>query len=219
MPSLSKNQFIVLAIIVIAITLVIIVNILKDDGKNNVEIGNNDIQNTDTVNKNETDDKNDVENEIVVDGNIEQDESNNKENQINTQPQNAQLLQIQKRVEVVTDKNSQLIFKDMISPTPVQIEEFLGINLSNMESYLVRISKDKFSSELYMIFKPTEEYKQEAKEQIKKFLLNYESAWSKINEEQYKLVEDRTAIERSGYIIYIISIENDTIMHEIRKII
>ena len=219
MPSLSKNQFIVLAIIVIAITLVIIVNILKDDGKNNVEIGNNDIQNTDTVNKNETDDKNDVENEFVVDGNIEQDESNNKENQINTQPQNAQLLQIQKRVEVVTDKNSQLIFKDMISPTPVQIEEFLGINLSNMESYLVRISKDKFSSELYMIFKPTEEYKQEAKEQIKKFLLNYESAWSKINEEQYKLVEDRTAIERSGYIIYIISIENDTIMHEIRKII
>ena len=57
-----------------------------------------------------------------------------------------------------------------------------------------------------MIFKPFEEYKDESKAQIKKFLLNYESAWSRINEEQYKLVENRTAIERSGYIIYIISI-------------
>lgn len=220
MPNLSKNQFIILAIIVIAITVVIIIATLNNNQQVDMEVSNNE---ADKINQ----DKNkyqDEEFDNVLGFEQEGQESfendeNNQEQEIDTQPQNMQLLQIQKRVEVVTDKNSQQIFKDMISPSPAQIEEFIGVDLSNMESYVVRIAQDKFSSELYMIFKPFEEYKDESKAQIKKFLLNYESAWSRINEEQYKLVENRTAIERSGYIIYIISIDNNTIMNEIRNYI
>ena len=70
-----------------------------------------------------------------------------------------------------------------------------------------------------MIFKPMQEYKEEAKANIKKFLLAYEGAWSKLNEEQYTLVKDRTGIEKNGYIIYIISTDNDIIMNEIRNYI
>ena len=220
MPNLSKNQFIILAIIVIAITVVIIIATLNNNQQVDMEVSNNE---ADKINQDENKHQ-DEEFDNVLGFEQEGQESfendgNNQEQEIDTQPQNMQLLQIQKRVEVVTDKNSQQIFKDMISPSPAQIEEFIGVDLSNMESYVVRIAQDKFSSELYMIFKPFEEYKDESKAQIKKFLLNYESAWSRINEEQYKLVENRTAIERSGYIIYIISIDNNTIMNEIRNYI
>lgn len=227
MPSLSKKQFFILAAIVIIITVIILVMISKGNA-NQVSSNNQDTEYSDNINckdennnyedylENSNDEQNDNTQYIPDDF---QQTDNEEEVSIDTGAQDMNLMQIQKRVEVVTNNNSEQIFKDMISPTPAQIETYLGINLSNIDSYIVRIDKDKFSSKLYMIFKPTQEYKEEAKANIKKFLLAYEGAWSKLNEEQYNLVKDRTGIEKNGYIIYIISTDNDIIMNEIRNYI
>lgn len=228
MPSLSKKQFFVLAAIVVIITVIILVMISKGN-ENQVVSNNQDTEYNDNINgKDENNNYEDYledldkqeqnDNTQYIPDNFEQID-NDEEISIETGAQDMNLMQIQKRVEVVTNNNSEKIFKDMISPTPAQIETYLGINLSNIDSYIVRIDKDKFSSKLYMIFKPTQEYKEEAKANIKKFLLAYEGAWSKLNEEQYTLVKDRTAIEKNGYIIYIVSTDNDIIMNEIRNYI
>ena len=228
MPSLSKKQFFVLAGIVIIITGIILVTISK--GNENQVVSNNEgtgiSDNKDILNdsKNENylenfeTEKEQNDNTQYIPDDFQQID-NDEEISIDTGAKDMNLVQIQKRVEVVTNNNFEQIFKDMISPTPAQIETYLGINLSMIDSYIVRIDKDKFSSKLYMIFKPMQEYKEEAKANIKKFLLAYEGAWSKLNEEQYNLVKDRTAIEKNGYIIYIISTDNDIIMNEIRNYI
>lgn len=230
MPSLSEKQFFILAGIVIIITAVILVMISKNnenqvvsnneeteysDNKEFLNSNNENNNNEDYLEKLNEEQNNDIE---YIPDDFQQID-NEEEISIDTGAQDMNLMQIQKRVEVVTNNNLEQIFKDMISPTPAQIETYLGINLSNIDSYIVRVDKDKFSSKLYMIFKPMQEYKEEAKANIKKFLLAYEGAWSKLNEEQYNLVKDRTAIEKNGYIIYIISTDNDIIMNEIRNYI
>lgn len=230
MPSLSEKQFFILAGIVIIITAVILVMISKNN-ENQVVSNNEEIEYSDNkefLNSNNENNNNEdyleklneeQNNDIEYIPDDFQQIDNEEEISIDTGAQDMNLMQIQKRVEVVTNNNLEQIFKDMISPTPAQIETYLGINLSNIDSYIVRVDKDKFSSKLYMIFKPMQEYKEEAKANIKKFLLAYEGAWSKLNEEQYNLVKDRTAIEKNGYIIYIISTDNDIIMNEIRNYI
>lgn len=215
MPQLSKKQFIILALIIILVTIFIIVSILNG---NNNNIQNNQLpsasDNTPSISNNDYEQGNSEE-----ENNNEEEDLTGGEIDINTQPDDPLLTKIQKRIEVVVNKNSELIFRDMFTPTPSEIEKFIGVDLSMFDSYLVRMNQSKFSSELYMIFKPFEDDKAEAKTQIKKFLLSYESAWSKLDEQQYNLILNRTAVERNGYIIYIISIDNNTIMSEIRNFI
>ncbi len=225
MPQLTKNQFIVLAIIIIAITIFIVVSILnsKEDIENINQ--NNNESNGQTVNVSNNDIPNISNNDIEHENNDNEENNNGQEvlneeeTNINTQPDDPILTKIQSRLEVVTDKNSNLIFENMFTPTKQEIESFIGVDLSKVDSYLVRMEQSKFSSKLYMILKPFEEDKEDAKMHIKKFLLAYESAWNKLDQEQYNLILNRTAVERNGYIIYIISTDNDTIMHEIRKFI
>lgn len=242
MPQLSKSKFIVLALIIIAITVFTVICILSNnnnkvvnnsdneivkqpsnvsDNRNNNSNNNNSSSNVNNTNKEENIpltfeyDNNEDNTPLTFEYNNEDEIGSKEDNMDNSEV----FVNIQKRIEVVTDNNSRQIFNNMFTPTKAEIETFMGIDLKLFDSYLIRMNQSKFSGEMYMVFKPFKDNKDEAKAQIKKFLLSYESSWEKLNENQYNLVSNRTAIERNGYLVYIISIENNIIMNEIRNFI
>lgn len=224
---ISKKQFFILSAIIVILTIAIVVWIVNSDDKNNDnDIKNNDIsdvQNDVSDNDNGDDNQNDEKEQTENENNQDiTDEYEQKQEEIIIDTDNnisEELQNIKQRAEVVTNKEDELIFEDMFTPTKEEIEGFIGVDLSIMDSYIVRMSNDKFSSELYMIFKPFEQDMENAKGQVKKFILAYEDAWEKLSKEQYELVKNRTAVQKGDYLIYIISDENETIMGEVRKYI
>lgn len=111
------------------------------------------------------------------------------------------------------------IFNDMISLTSDQISTYFNIDMNKVESFFVRISSSKFESSMYIIMKPIEEYKDDLISLIKNYMSSYEKSWMYLDETQYDIVVNRKAIERNGYIVYVLSIDNSIVLDKIRKVI
>ncbi|MDD4066601.1 MAG: DUF4358 domain-containing protein [Clostridia bacterium] len=111
------------------------------------------------------------------------------------------------------------IFNDMISLTSDQISTYFNIDMNKVESFIVRISSSKFESSMYIIMKPIDGYKEDLISLIKKYMSSYERSWMYLDETQYDIVVNRKAIERNGYIVYVLSIDNSIVLDKIRKVI
>jgi len=111
------------------------------------------------------------------------------------------------------------IFNDMISLNSNQISKYFNIDMNKIESFFVRISSSKFESSMYIIMKPIEEYKDDLISLIKNYMSSYEKSWMYLDETQYDIVVNRKAIERNGYIVYVLSIDNSIVLDKIRKVI
>jgi len=111
------------------------------------------------------------------------------------------------------------IFNDMISLTSDQISTYFNIDMNKIESFIVRISSSKFESSMYIIMKPIDGYKEKLISLIKSYMSSYEKSWMYLDETQYDIVVNRKAIERNGYIVYVISTDNNIVLDEIRKVI
>lgn len=213
---ISKKQFIILTILIIAITAVALTIVIKK--KNNNDLVVNESNNiTQTENKKETIIKNDNEknqsstDNNKIEGNLQ--EENKIEEEISTTTKGEKLTNV---VEKLEQSN---IFKEMIEPTKDEIDDFMDIDVSLLDEYVIKMSNSRFESDLYLILKPSENNEETVMNQVKSFLINYENSWVNLDYKQYDLISNRKAIKRNGYLIYVISNNNDEFLNIVRSII
>ena len=222
---ISKKQFIIISVVVILITLVVIISIVnsKDDAEvlpqeNNTPIANeNNGTNPDELEViiGEDDANTDIETEIPDNDIIIDDDETNID--ITTTSEN--LTNLQARIEVTTDNNNKNILPEMTNLSDEEIENIIGLDVTLLDDYVIRVATGKFDVEMYIIAKPRAEKKDEVKTQINSFVKAYTNSWSKLGVEQYQLLEDIKSVERKDYLVYIVSTDNETLMNVVREFI
>jgi len=90
-----------------------------------------------------------------------------------------------------------------------------NIDLSLLEEYHICLPMIIVKSNLYIIAKPVAGKEAEASEMFDAFMANYEMQWQNYLPDQYQLVVNRVETNIDGYIIYIISTDNDAVMQAI----
>ena len=101
----------------------------------------------------------------------------------------------------------------------VDIDETTGVvyslDLSLLEEYTICLPMVIVKSNLYIIAKPVAGKEAEAAAMFEAFMANYEMQWQNYLPDQYQLVMNRTETNIDGYIIYIISTDNDAVLQAI----
>ncbi|MBE5821084.1 MAG: DUF4358 domain-containing protein [Clostridiales bacterium] len=224
---ISKKQFIIISIVVIVITLVVIVSIVNS--KNNNEVI--DPENTTPITNNDNNVTNPDEVEVIIGEDNEQTgtvvepevdnelEIDEEETDIDISGTSENLSNLQSRIEVTTNNKNENILPEMITLSDEEIEGIIGIDISLLEDYVVRVASGKFDVDMYIIVKPSEENKDEVKTQINNFIKTYTNSWSKLSAPQYQLLENIKSVERKGYLIYLVSTDNETLMSVVREFI
>lgn len=92
-----------------------------------------------------------------------------------------------------------------------------NIDLSLLEDYAIRLPMVIVKANLYIIAKPVEGKEEEAKAMFEEFMLTQERTWENYLPDQYQLVMNRMETEIDGYLIYIISSDNDAVLQAIKN--
>ena len=90
-----------------------------------------------------------------------------------------------------------------------------NIDLSLLEEYHICLPMIIVKSNLYIIAKPVAGKEAEAIEMFEAFMANYELQWQNYLPDQYQLVVNRVETNIDGYIVYIISTDNDAVLKAI----
>lgn len=106
-------------------------------------------------------------------------------------------------------KDSEKIDKDTL-------EGVYGIDTTMFDNYLVVMSKESSSSDMYAIFELKDN--EESKDEALYFISQYEKSWDNdyFPEETAK-VEDGLTKETNDYVIYIVNENSDEILEKIEK--
>lgn len=224
---ISKKQFILISVVVILITLVVIISIVNSR-EDNINVSDNNINASENILE-------DVEKDDILNqesDNIHEDISNNEElddeiiitedegeSNIDIGATSDKLIGLQKRIEVTTNDNNENILPEMESIKDEDIKNILGLDVELLEDYIIRIATGKFDVDMYIIVKPTDEGKDIVKTQINSFLKSYKNAWSKLSVDKYQLLDNIKSVERRGYLVYIVSTDNETLMNVVREFI
>lgn len=112
--------------------------------------------------------------------------------------------------------NSKSSIYGMLMPVDDEaLEQVLGINPSDVSEYSISIPGSMISTSLYMIVKPNEGKEDVVKEAINTYMTNLESQMEFYLVDQYELVKNRLEKEYGGYLIYIVSTDNDKVYNAI----
>lgn len=214
---ISKKQFIIITVLIIAITAVIISMVIKNkkNAEQYLQEGNIPSQavkenQKDTVIKNENDNKSNTDNE-------EEEIEEKTEEKIENEQEITTTLKSEKISNTIKQIESSKIFNTMIEPTQDEIDDFMDIDVNLLDEYVIKMSNSKFKSDLYLILKPSENNEQTVMDQVKSFLINYENSWVNLDYKQYDLISNRRAIKRNGYLIYVVSSNNDEFLNIVRN--
>lgn len=223
---ISKKQFIIISIVVIIITLVVIISIVNSKNNNEVMPQEN---NTPITNNNDNISNSDEDEVVIQDGspetNLETEIPDNEiiidddETNIDITSTSEILSKLKERIEVTTDNNNKNILPEMTNLSDEEIEDIIGLDITLLEDYIIRVSTGKFDVEMYIIAKPRADKKDEVKTQINSFIKTYTNSWSKLSAPQYQLLEDIKSVERKDYLVYIVSTDNETLMNVVREFI
>ncbi len=211
----SKKQFIIITVLIIGISAVIISMVIKNKNNSQINSQEGNIPNQSVVeNQKDTVIKNENENKPSVDNKIEE--------EIKEEPQTEEVeipttLKSEKIINTIKQVENSKIFESMIEPTQDEIDDFMDIDVNLLDEYAIKMSSSKFKSDLYLILKPSENNEQTVMDQVKSFLINYENSWVNLDYKQYDLISNRKAIKRNGYLIYVVSSNNDEFLNIVRN--
>ena len=106
-------------------------------------------------------------------------------------------------------------FSDSVSLNDEDLIEGYGIETKIMESYAIYISSSVEDPSMYIVAKPIEGKKSVLEFQIKEMFSKYLSSYSDYYPEAVPMIENRLEKEYNGYLIYIISTDNDAVYNKI----
>ena len=128
-------------------------------------------------------------------------------------------------IYIVSNNNAEVLNRMKSSKAPVfgammEVEADLlnstfNIDANDLEEYQIYMPLMIVSSKSYYILKPKEDKYDTVKEKMDEYMKNFETQWSTYLPDQYELVKNRMVKEYGGYLIYIISDDNDTVFKKI----
>ena len=132
-------------------------------------------------------------------------------------------------IYIVSDENNEDIFKLMKSSENLifnniisledkdSIKNQFDIDVNDLEEYLFALPSFITQSNSYIIVKPKKDKYVEVKKALDTYMTKYEEQWKVYLQDQYVLVRDRLFKDDSGYLIYIISTDNDKVFDVIKN--
>lgn len=110
-----------------------------------------------------------------------------------------------------------LIFGNLMKLDDESIAATLNIKKEQYTEILMEIPMMIVRSNMYIIVKPADGEKENVQEAIDTYMTNLEEQWSTYLPEQYELVKNRLFEEYGGYLIYIVSSDNERVLETIKK--
>ena len=87
----------------------------------------------------------------------------------------------------------------------------------DVEEYAGKTSMMIVSASSYMIMKPAEGKKEAVKEAMADYMAKQEEQWGAYLPAQYDLVKNRLETEVEGYLVYVVSEDNDAVLKAIKN--
>lgn len=111
--------------------------------------------------------------------------------------------------------SKELAFGALMEVDSEMLNSTFGIDTNDLEEYQVYMPMMIVSSKSYYILKPKEDKYDTVKAKMDEYMTNFETQWSTYLPEQYELVRNRMVKEYGGYLIYIISDDNEAVFKQI----
>lgn len=108
-------------------------------------------------------------------------------------------------------------FNNLVPVEGEMVESTLGIKEDTYSEILMKVPMMIVQSNMYIIIKPEDGKKEDVKKAIDKYMTNLEEQWKTYLPDQYELVKNRKYEEYGGYLIYIVSSDNDKVFETIKK--
>ncbi len=95
--------------------------------------------------------------------------------------------------------------------------ETYGLDVTLLDEYVIYLPSAVVDASMYIIAKPKEGESSVVKYQIKDLFEKYYNAYNGYYPKQAKLIENRMEKELNGYLIYIVSEDNDKVYNKIKE--
>lgn len=109
------------------------------------------------------------------------------------------------------------VFNNLVPVQDEMVENTLGIKKDTYSEILMKVPMMIVQSNMYIIVKPENGKKDDVKKAIDQYMTNLEEQWKTYLPDQYELVKNRKYEEYGGYLIYIVSSDNDKVLDTIKK--
>ena len=106
-------------------------------------------------------------------------------------------------------------YNEMDSVNDLELIDGYGIDVTLLEDYVIYISSSVEDPSMYMVLKVSEENKSVVKYQVDDMFSQYLSAYKGYYPEAATIIEDKMEKEYNGYLIYIVSNDNQIVYDEI----
>lgn len=106
-------------------------------------------------------------------------------------------------------------FTDTSSINNIESLEFYGVEMNLIEEKMVYISSVITDPSMYMILKVSDDNKSVVKYQINDMFEKYYNAYNNYYPKEAKMIQDRLEKELNGYLIYIVSYDNNAVYQAI----
>ncbi len=122
-----------------------------------------------------------------------------------------------KALSLIKEEGYPSLFGMMGEVTDEVLSTTFNINTEDVEEYAGKTSMMIVSASSYMIMKPAEGKKEAVKEAMADYMAKQEEQWGAYLPAQYDLVKNRLETEVEGYLVYVVSEDNDAVLKAIKN--
>lgn len=192
-----KDKKIIIGVVAIVIVIAIIVGIWY------VMLPKENNNNTNTI-KNEENTQNTDNNEVLPE------EGENKDAKIKAAE--AKIAELKSKEEP-----DYPLFTTLMEMDSATLKQSWNVDTNLLDAYVAKMPMMNVKANLYAILKPKEGKKEEIKEQVDNYLASYEEQWSTYLPDQHEMVKNRSFEEINGYLVYVISEDNEAVLNVVRQ--
>lgn len=109
------------------------------------------------------------------------------------------------------------LFSNLMKLDNETVESTLNIKKEQYTEILMEMPAIIVKSNMYVIVKPTNGEKENVKNALDTYMKNLEEQWATYLPEQYELVKNRAYEEYGGYLIYVVSTNNEKVIEIIKN--
>ena len=122
-----------------------------------------------------------------------------------------------KNISTISFSGEDFHFSDESCMDNTKALDMYGIELDRAEQYAFDLSSDVVNPSMYLILKPKEDEKEILEFQVKEMFDKYYSAYNNYYPKEAKMIDDRLEKEYEGYLIYIVSYDNEKVFQVIKE--
>lgn len=123
----------------------------------------------------------------------------------------------EKALKMIKEEGYPALFGMMGEVTDESLESTFNIKKEDVSEYAGKTSMMIVSSNGYIMIKPAKGKKDTIKKAMNEYMKKQEEQWSTYLPDQYELVKNRLETEVNGYLVYIVSTNNDAVLKAIKN--